>query len=91
MLAAIFLVPTLKNYNDTLLPENMRPSAAGPVLALLAALAAVALGLGAPQLVDEDKLTQEERKVVDFALVQLQGGEGCQQRLVKVENFSRQV
>jgi len=69
----------------------MRPSAAGPVLALLAALAAVALGLGAPQLVDEDKLTQEERKVVDFALIQLQGGEGCQQRLVKVENFSRQL
>ena len=42
MLAAIFLEPTL-NYNDTLLPENMRPSAAGPVLALFAAIISTVL------------------------------------------------
>ena len=38
-----------------------------------------------------ENLTEEQRKVVDFALTKLSGGEGCEGRLVSVDNFSQQV
>ena len=45
--------------------------------------------------VEVDSLSAEQKKVVDFAVVQLQGleeGEGeCSKKLLRVENFSEQV
>ena len=41
--------------------------------------------------VNVENLTEEQRKVVDFALVQLSGGEVCRSNLVRVENFSQQL
>ena len=45
--------------------------------------------------VEVDSLSAEQKKVVDFAVVQLQGleeGEGeCGKKLLRVENFSEQV
>jgi len=61
------------------------------VLVLSVSWSVLVAGLGQPVLQNVDQLTEEQRKVVDFALVQLQGGEGCDQRLINVENFSQQV
>lgn len=43
--------------------------------------------------VDVESLSAEQKKVVDFAVVQLQGLEegGCGKKLLRVENFSQQV
>lgn len=60
-------------------------------LACLALLAAAqAAGLGSPQPVDS--LDRRQQEIVDFALVQLQGGEhGPCRRESKVEKFTQQV
>ena len=41
--------------------------------------------------VDVENLTEDQRKVVDFALDNLSGGEVCRSNLVRVENFSQQL
>ena len=61
------------------------------VLVVTVSWSVLVTGLGGPVQRNVDKLTEEQRKAVDFALVQLQGGEGCDQRLINVENFSQQV
>lgn len=40
-----------------------------------------------------EELTEDQMNVVNFALVQLEGGEGglCKKKTIKVENFSQQV
>ena len=38
-----------------------------------------------------ENLTEEQRKAVDFAVLQLQGGEECEGRRVQVDNFSQQL
>ena len=38
-----------------------------------------------------ENLTEEQRKAVDFAVLQLQGGEECEGRKVQVDNFSQQL
>jgi len=50
-------------------------------------------GLGGPVKVDVENLSAEQKKVVDFAVVQLQGLEEgrCGKTLLRVENFSQQV
>jgi len=60
-------------------------------LALLASLMVTVHGLGGPVQVNTENLTEEQRKVVDFALVQLSGGEVCRGNLLRVENFSQQL
>jgi len=66
-----------------------------PLVLIISTLSGLSLGLGGPVKVDAENLSAEQKNVVDFAVVQLQGleeGKGeCGKRLLRVENFSQQV
>ena len=85
------LLPALLLIISTLSP--LTQAFGGPLKVNIEILLPVIPVITKPLQVDVESLSAEQKKAVDFAVVQLQGLEegGCGKQLLRVENFSQQV